>query len=285
MDGNSIILLAGIVIIFVVCMAIFVSQLVKIIKHRKDDTVTKRKVSKKTNNLMWIYNLYKNTPFLKRYFVKVRSKVSLLYPADGYSINLMTSRILAKGTFGGLIAVALTLILSQGSVFYLCAGLLISYVVITEIVTNSVNNLEFTIMEQLQDAIQKVRHHYHECKNVDLAILLCIDEVPYEIGLHLQNIYDIITSPNMKYETDKYIDTCPDKMMLTFLAICSSVKEAGDGLVDGKSKFLTGLEQLHADVADDILMRKKSKYAFMGLSWISLFPVIAVKPAEAWDSD
>ncbi len=61
-------------------------------------------------------------------------------------------------------------------------------------------------------------------------------------------------------------------MMLTFLAICSSVKEAGDGLVDGKSKFLTGLEQLHADVADDILMRKKSKYAFMGLSWISLFP-------------
>ena len=282
MDGNSIILLAGIVIIFVVCMAIFVSQLVKIIKHRKDDTVTKRKVSKKTNNLMWIYNLYKNTPFLKRYFVKVRSKVSLLYPADGYSINLMTSRVLAKGTFGGLIAVALTLILSQGSVFYLCAGLLISYVVITEIVTNSVNNLEFTIMEQLQDAIQKVRHHYHECKNVDQAILLCIDEVPYEIGLHLQNIYDIITSPNMKYETDKYIDTCPDKMMLTFLAICSSVKEAGDGLVDGKSKFLTGLEQLHADVADDILMRKKSKYAFMGLSWISLFPVIAVKPAEAW---
>lgn len=137
-------------------------------------------------------------------------------------------------------------------------------------------------MEQLQDAIQKVRHHYHECKNVDQAILLCIDEVPYEIGLHLQNIYDIITSPNMKYETDKYIDTCPDKMMLTFLAICSSVKEAGDGLVDGKSKFLTGLEQLHADVADDILMRKKSKYAFMGLSWISLFPVIAVKPAEAW---
>lgn len=164
------ILLAGIVIIFVVCMAIFVSQLVKIIKHRKDDTVTKRKVSKKTNNLMWIYNLYKNTPFLKRYFVKVRSKVSLLYPADGYSINLMTSRVLAKGTFGGLIAVALTLILSQGSVFYLCAGLLISYVVITEIVTNSVNNLEFTIMEQLQDAIQKVRHHYHECKNVDQAI-------------------------------------------------------------------------------------------------------------------
>ncbi len=47
MDGNSIILLAGIVIIFVVCMAIFVSQLVKIIKHRKDDTVTKRKVSKR----------------------------------------------------------------------------------------------------------------------------------------------------------------------------------------------------------------------------------------------
>lgn len=71
-------------------------------------------------------------------------------------------------------------------------------------------------------------------------------------------------------------------MMLTFLAICSSIQEAGDGLIDGKSKFLTGLEQLKADVADEIIMRKRSKYAFMGLSWISLFPVIAVKPAESW---
>lgn len=282
MGRNSIILLAIAIAALVICAFTAIKLLHQIIKNKKEDTVSKQKVKKKTNNLMWVYHLYKNTPFLKRYFVKIRSKVSLMYPADGYSINLMTSRILAKGTLGGIIAVALTLVLSKGNIFYICAGILISYVVITEIVTNSVNALEFMILEQFQDAIQKVRHHYHECKMVDQSILRCIDEVPYEIGLHLQTIYDIITSQNMKYETDKYIDACPDKMMLTFLAICSSIQEAGDGLIDGKSKFLTGLEQLKADVADEILMRKRSKYAFMGLSWISLFPVIAVKPAESW---
>lgn len=282
MGRNSIILLAIAIAALVICAFTAIKLLHQIIKNKKEDTVSKQKVRKKTNNLMWVYHLYKNTPFLKRYFVKIRSKVSLMYPADGYSINLMTSRILAKGTLGGIIAVALTLVLSKGNIFYICAGILISYVVITEIVTNSVNALEFMILEQFQDAIQKVRHHYHECKMVDQSILRCIDEVPYEIGLHLQTIYDIITSQNMKYETDKYIDACPDKMMLTFLAICSSIQEAGDGLIDGKSKFLTGLEQLKADVADEILMRKRSKYAFMGLSWISLFPVIAVKPAESW---
>lgn len=282
MGRNRIILLAIATAALVVCAFTVIKLLYRIIKNKKDDTVSKQKVSKKTNNLMWVYHLYKNTPFLKRYFVKIRSKVSLMYPADGYSINLMTSRILAKGTLGGIIAVALTLVLSKGNIFYICAGSLISYVVITEIVTNSINSLEFVILEQFQDALQKVRHHYHECKMVDQSILRCIDEVPYEIGLHMQTIYDIITSPNMKYETDKYIDACPDKMMLTFLAICSSIQEAGDGLIDGKSKFLTGLEQLKADVADEIIMRKRSKYAFMGLSWISLFPVIAVKPAESW---
>lgn len=282
MGRNSIILLAIAIAALVICAFTAIKLLHQIIKNKKEDTVSKQKVRKKTNNLMWVYHLYKNTPFLKRYFVKIRSKVSLMYPADGYSINLMTSRILAKGTLGGIIAVALTLVLSKGNIFYICAGILISYVVITEIVTNSVNALEFMILKQFQDAIQKVRHHYHECKMVDQSILRCIDEVPYEIGLHLQTIYDIITSQNMKYETDKYIDACPDKMMLTFLAICSSIQEAGDGLIDGKSKFLTGLEQLKADVADEILMRKRSKYAFMGLSWISLFPVIAVKPAESW---
>lgn len=282
MGRNSIILLAIAIAALVICAFTAIKLLHQIIKNKKEDTVSKQKVRKKTNNLMWVYHLYKNTPFLKRYFVKIRSKVSLMYPADGYSINLMTSRILTKGTLGGIIAVALTLVLSKGNIFYICAGILISYVVITEIVTNSVNALEFMILEQFQDAIQKVRHHYHECKMVDQSILRCIDEVPYEIGLHLQTIYDIITSQNMKYETDKYIDACPDKMMLTFLAICSSIQEAGDGLIDGKSKFLTGLEQLKADVADEILMRKRSKYAFMGLSWISLFPVIAVKPAESW---
>lgn len=282
MGRNRIILLAIAIAALVVCAFTVIKLLYQIIKNKKDDTVSKQKVSKKTNNLMWVYHLYKNTPFLKRYFVKIRSKVSLMYPADGYSINLMTSRILTKGTLGGIIAVALTLVLSKGNIFYICAGSLISYVVITEIVTNSINSLEFVILEQFQDALQKVRHHYHECKMVDQSILRCIDEVPYEIGLHMQTIYDIITSSNMKYETDKYIDSCPDKMMLTFLAICSSIQESGDGLVDGKSKFLNGLEQLKQDVSDELLMKKKSKYAFMGLSWISLFPVVAIKPIETW---
>ena len=282
MGRNSIILLAIAIAALVICAFTVIKLLHQIIKNKKEDTVSKQKVRKKTNNLMWVYHLYKNTPFLKRYFVKIRSKVSLMYPADGYSINLMTSRILAKGTLGGIIAVALTLVLSKGNIFYICAGILISYVVITEIVTNSINSLEFVILEQFQDALQKVRHHYHECKMVDQSILRCIDEVPYEIGLHMQTIYDIITSSNMKYETDKYIDSCPDKMMLTFLAICSSIQESGDGLVDGKSKFLNGLEQLKQDVSDELLMKKKSKYAFMGLSWISLFPVVAIKPIETW---
>jgi hypothetical protein len=205
MGRNRIILLAIAIAALVVCAFTVIKLLYRIIKNKKDDTVSKQKVSKKTNNLMWVYHLYKNTPFLKRYFVKIRSKVSLMYPADGYSINLMTSRILAKGTLGGIIAVALTLVLSKGNIFYICAGSLISYVVITEIVTNSINSLEFVILEQFQDALQKVRHHYHECKMVDQSILRCIDEVPYEIGLHMQTIYDIITSPNMKYETDKYM--------------------------------------------------------------------------------
>lgn len=282
METNSIIILAGIIAVAVIGITVTVKLMISLFKQNKDDTVVKQKVNKKTNNLMWIYDLYKSTPFLKRYFVKIRAKVSLMYPADGYSINLMTSRILAKGTLGGIIAVILTMLLSQGNIFFICSGLLISYVVITEIVTNAVNNLEFTILEQFQDALQKVRHHYHECNMVDQSILMCIDEVPYEIGLHMQTIYDIITSPNMKYETDKYIDSCPDKMMLTFLAICSSIQEAGDGLVDGKSKFLTGLEQLTADVSDELLMKKKSKYAFMALSWIAIFPVVAIKPIETW---
>ena len=78
MGRNRIILLAIAIAALVVCAFTVIKLLYQIIKNKKDDTVSKQKVSKKTNNLMWVYHLYKNTPFLKRYFVKIRSKVSLM---------------------------------------------------------------------------------------------------------------------------------------------------------------------------------------------------------------
>lgn len=272
-------LFVGIITVLLTVMFILLREKKK--KRAEDDFFQTKKTVSSRNYLAFVNRIYQAVPFLRMYQKKVRAKVALMYPADAYSINKKTAAILAKGTVGGIIGVLFTTICSKGNIFYLCAGYLMSYVVITEIVTNSVNKMEEEIQKQFRLALQKVRHYYHEYKDVPMALQMSIDVLPFEISLHMQNIYDIVTSPDTKYESDKYVDSCPDKMMLTFLAICSSVKEMGDKeLEDGKSLFLSDLEQLSADISDELLIGKKNRIAFSALTWISILPIILVKPAE-----
>ena len=284
MGKGSIGILIYCAVLVLVVIGLVVYMLLRKRKHK--DEMAIRKVKDRNggkNYLKWIYDIYANTPFLDKYFIKIRTRIALIYPADGHTVNTITSKILAKGTFIGIACAVFITVTSGGNLFFFLAGLLFSYVVITEVVTNSVNKMELRLKKQMLDAVNKVRHYYHDSHVVETAIQLAIDDLPYEIGLHLETVYDIITSANAELETDKYVDSCPDKMFLTFLTICSSIKEAGDKeLENGESLFLHSLEQLTTDISDEIISDRMNRDAFGILTWLTILPVAFLKPIEAW---
>lgn len=284
MDGISIyLMLIGLVLAIVIFAAAWI-LLKKMNKNAAEEmsTVGDKKGNKK-NNLMWVNTLFRTTPILSRYYAKLRAQIITLYPADTYSINQKLAKILFSGTITGVVLVLLVLVLGQGDLYFTCAGAILIYLILTETVNKKLTVLEYDILVQFSDAIKKIRHYYHENADVTAALAFALDEMPYEISLHMQNIYNIIISPNMKYEIDKYMDTNPNRYIMMFLSICSSVKDYGDELLeDGTSVYLKNLDYLNKEVHREINNRDKIKNAFAGLTAIAILPVLAVKPIEWW---
>ena len=278
---NSIIVIAIIALSVVLVVA---GILLIRIRRSKTDDVEIRKVKKSGNNyFLWLFRIYKNTPGLKNFFMKIYARVMLIYPADTYSINKKTTDILLLSTLAGIGGLVGTIVISQGDIFFILAGLLITGVLITGTANRQVEQMEDKVLDQLGAALSKVRHYYQETGIVETSISLALDELPYEISLHMQKIYEVVTSSNIKYEVDKYVSTAPNKYLITFLSICSTIKEMGDNILsDGTSVFINDLNYLKDEINQEIIFRQKNRNAFMLLTTIALAPVLGIKPIEMW---
>lgn len=259
-----------------------------IIRQKKRAPVEKAiadrdKGGERVNHLHFVYVLYKHTPILKRYFVKTREKVAIMFPASEFDIQKQTSKILFKSFLAGLAGIILTILLARNDVFFLCVGILITFVVINESITTSLAYLDSNFMKQMTQGLSAVRHHFYRTKNVAYALRMAVDDVPYEMGLHLQNIHEIITKSSVSSAVDKYVGTEPNRYMLLFLSVCASTKEFGDTEEeDGTSHFISQLDYLKEEVENEIMEDRRRRDAFEGLSAMSLGPIVLVKPLEMW---
>ena len=271
------------IIVFIcVLLVVLLVLLLKLQKSQKGDIIKKKK-SSDINYLLFLYEFFRDTPILSKYLSKIKGKVQILYPADTHTITDITSKVLFKGVLCTAAGVMLTIFIGQGDIFFICSGIMVTYIVLNVLINSTFEKQEDIILEQFADFLSSVRHKYHDTKIVEAAIAGTIDELPYEISLHVEKIYDIIISPDMKHKIDQYVVTAPNKYILMFLSICSSIKEYGDKtLKDGTSLFLTDLNYLKEEVNMERIARKKNKNAFSCLTGIALAPVLAIKPFEAW---
>lgn len=282
MGENGIIILtivAALVLLGLAITLLFRERKIK--KERAGNYVEKKDGGR--DYLRFIQKLYRSIPILDRYYAKTRARVKILYPADNYSINKETSKILAKGTLIWFLIFIFILVSSGLDVFYFCFGITIDTVIITAYVDKRLDIEELSILSQMDMLITKIRHYYENKNDPVYALEMSLLDVPRMIGLHAQNIYDIITSPKMKSEIDKYAGNEPNQYVMMLLQICASVKEKGDKkLSDGRSVFTSNLDSLKMDVSAARLNKEKNIDNFKGLTVMTIVPLFAIKPVEWW---
>jgi len=271
--------------ILVMAVCVFIGALIALrLQNKKTNSEIRVQQKSGTKNyLIWIYRLYQRVPVLNRVFVKIKASVEHSYPADIVSINKKVSSILLRVTIIGGIGFTLALGLGAIDLYFLLVGATITFVGLNAYINYSVDKIDTQILRQFADFLTKLRHHYHENNMIDLAIYETLDEIPYEIRLHIQKIYDMLISPELTKKLEGYVGTEPNKFVLMFVSLCASIKEYGDKkLENGASLFLTDLNYLKEEVNNEIIGKRRVKTAFRGIPFWCLAPVVLMKPAQLW---
>ena len=230
------------------------------------------------NKLYFFYRLFRNTPGIRKTFSKVIANTESIYPSDQMSINKEATKIMLKSVgFAGAIMAASTA-LSKGDLWYLLMGALTSLVIFHHSISSTFQKKEYELLEQLKDFLSCVRHHYMNRAIVEDAVEDTLDEIPYEISLHIARIHEILVSPIVEEKTEEYTSTSPNRFLLLLLSICISSKEYGDS--DGN--FLNSLSYLKEEINTEKLKQDKIRYAFSTLTGICLCVVFFLKPVEIW---
>lgn len=223
-------------------------------------------------------------PGLRGYVRELYRMYQVIKPADEKTLREAVKKVL-KGNI--LLAAALLgcFISFRGATVYLY-GILIMAAVVTnrQWVRQRLQKEEKRLLEQLEKYLGDVRHYYHTGGLIEEAVLNSLEEAPYEIALHMYQIYDILVEGDKEKEL-RYRQMAPNKFLTTFLALCQITMEYGDSVRNDKSLFLTNLNHLREEIRIELLKREKIAYVFSGLIWVCLLPVFFLKIIENWGID
>lgn len=230
------------------------------------------------NRLIFFYRLFEAIPGIRKVFEKVVDNTKSVFPSDTMSINKEATKIMLKTTGISAAVMIVTMFFSRGDIWYMLMGIACTVVIFYQNIHAVFSKKEYTLLTQLRDALSAIRHHYLNCRIVEDSIDDSLDEVSYEIGLHLSKIHDILVSPIMDEEIEEYTEMAPNRFLLLLLSICASTKEYSNG----EEGFLKSLSYMKEEIGQEIIKKNLIKSAFASMQAISILPIFILKPAEIW---
>lgn len=278
--SNGILIALGIALVVIISVCMGFSIYLK--KKQKNAEAFDLSSSKNVkNHLYMLYRIYMVTPIIRRYFLKVKNRYRAILPADEVTLNKKTTQRMTL-CLGICIAIfTVVFIMSKGDIPYLFVGLLSCYIIFTNTINVSEESLQKKLLDQLDTFITDLHAYYHDTEMIDEAISSSLDDLPYEIGLHANKLYNIVTSTDVEEEVEKYIEVAPNRFLLLLAAICSSVKEYGDKkMEDGKSVFLKNLNFLKEELNEERQRLREKQIAFNGKVMGVFIPLFILKPIE-----
>ncbi len=269
----------------VLLIAIMGMILIQRNKKNHINKTVKNKNSRKNSFLYSCYKIIRKIKPLDREYKKEYSRISTLYPSDAISVrnNVVQNMVMSIGI--AILVMIFIIITSRGSIFYMGLGLALTYVVYTTIMETKYRNLHTKLLDQFKTFVVDVKNNYYaENRQLDTAIYDTIVDSPYEMSLHAQKFYDILTSQDMMTENNKYIETAPNKFFVLFSAIATITWKYSDVEIPEQktTNFIRSMNLLKDEVNTELLRVKRNAYLFNGLIWVAILPIFLVKLIELY---
>lgn len=264
-------------------LAVVIMLSLVLVKRRHDEQVNKmltKKGARKNTFYFTAYKMIQKIRPLKREYDKEYARISTLYPSDAIAIrnmvtkNMVTSLAIAGG------CLAFVLISANGSILYIALGLVITYVLYTHFMESKYQKLHMKLLEQFKTFVIDVKNNYYaDNKQLDTAIYDTIASSPYEISLHAQRFYEILTSEDMISENNKYIESAPNKFFVLFSAISTITWKYSDVDIPQQktTNFIRSMNLLKDEINTEFMRVKKNSFLFSGLIWAAILPILFVR--------
>lgn len=207
--------------------------------------------------------------------------MSIMYPGSKNKIVLETKRLLIKKI---IISLASFIILTvfDNSLFWIIVSIMLIYAINATFEAHIYSKLNMRLLKQFEDFLNDLSFQYRYCKNIEEAFLETVMNSNYEIALHANFLYELLTKEDYEGNLDYYKSVCPNNYFLMFYSICYMVKSQGDKETANGSVFIMNINRLIADINDVMNKNEKLDAAFSGLFLISILPVFLMKPMEIW---
>lgn len=280
MNRRAIFLLAVIVIAISV-VAIIAVLYMEMMKNRKKKMVRPVYKDSKNDFLFNCYVFFNRFSITRRYLNRIRQRIEMLDMSDNWTISRKTMRFAFISTSSVLGMLVLLLLLNL-DLYYFLVSLVTVIVVHNQLISLLIDGIENKLLVQFEKFLGDVRHHYHEHGMIDEAVYDSINDCKYEMALHANKMYEVLSSNDPEAELEKYNEMAPNKFFKTFLANCYTVQKFGDKIINEDSMFLSNLNYLKQEINMEMLRRKKLDYLFNSLAIIALAPIFTLKPLEMW---
>ena len=258
-------------------------------KKKSSNRIYKSTKTRKNQNdrYGYLYLFYSGTPIINKIYNRIRETIRLTYPADDMSVD---KKAVKQTTLEAVILIACVVFViysGKGDWFYILFGILTSIVIANQIGVTRFRAANKKILEQTMTLIDTTITKYCDTgtgtRSLDDAIELAIEDIPYEISLHTQNIYSMLTQLDIASATDDYIEMAPNKYIASFAAIASLVMENGDEKnKNGTSLLVDNLNYLKQEIQLELLKVKQLDFNFSLFNFICLLPVLFIKWIENW---
>ena len=254
-------------------------------KQQKIYRQIKTKNPRKSRNYLYpFYYLFIKVPPLRKSYEKIKNRLKVIYPNELMELNYRVTKDMLKSLLlSGLLLFAF-LVTAQKDIYYICLGVALTYIVYTNTINEKYELTDLKLLQQTYNFLTDVHHNYYIAeKKVDDAVYMTIDESPYEMSLHATKIYKILRSIDLDKEVDRYVSIAPNRFILSFVAIATSVMKYSDKVLeDGRSMFLTNIGYLKKEVHSELDKIKKAKSLFFLRTTVTVLPIFLIKPIQAW---
>ncbi len=229
-----------------------------------------------------MYLFLKKIPVAKRYLLRIRRKLEIIYMQDEYKTRRAAAKVMFKSLLLILPITILIIALTKSDPLLLVILLLLEMFIIETIVTGSIDKLDTKLLKQQIDFFAEIRHAYNEYNMVEEAIYEVSQNDELEVSKQGEKIYEILIADDPETELEKYYDVAPNSFLKEFAGVSYLTKEFGDRTIDGASLYLKNLNNITQEMQLEILKRDKLNYVFQSLSIISIVPVLFLAPLKNW---